>query len=225
MIGDRAIRSFVRREGRITPAQRSALDTYSSRYGIELSDQPLDPVGLFGRHAPLHLEIGCGTGETLLDLAGLHPENDYLGVEVYRSGIGRLLIGVHQRRLHNVRIIDKDIVPILAQSIPDHMLDAVYIFFPDPWPKKRHHKRRLIQPAFVKTLQHKLRRHGRVFIATDWEDYARHIVQTFGSHGGFLNLAGSRRYAPRPRWRPVTRYERRAMRLGHTIREFVYGLG
>lgn len=206
----------------MTTAQRKALDTLARHYVIPLGGRPLDLNEIYRRHAPRCLEIGCGTGEALLALARRHPENDYLGVEVYRPGIGRLLRAVHAQGLTNVRVLCEDAILILENHLPDRSLDAVYIFFPDPWPKQRHTKRRLIQSGFIDLIQHKIDKHGRLFIATDWEDYAQHIVDAMGSHGGFLNLAGDAVFAPRPKWRPVTRYERRAIRLGHRVRDFAY---
>jgi tRNA (guanine-N7-)-methyltransferase len=221
----RSVRSFIRREGRITPAQRQALATFSADYCIEADDAPLDLDAVFGRHAPRHLEIGCGNGETLMSLAAQHPENDYLGIEVYRPGLGSLLQGLARERLENVWIITNDAVVTIECLIDDEALDLIYIFFPDPWPKKRHHKRRLIQPEFASLLRKRLKPHGRLFIATDWEDYAQHILMTM-DEAGLVNLASSQnRFAPRPSWRPVSRYEKRSRTLGNRVRELVYAKG
>ncbi len=218
----RHIRSFVRRDGRITPAQKNALQTLSARYCIEPGSELLDLDQLFGRHAPRHLEIGCGVGETILELARRHPENDYLGMEVYRSGIGNLLALLEKDGITNVRMLCEDAVQLLSHNIAPQSLDAVYIYFPDPWPKKRHHKRRLIQPGFIDLLHARLTTAGRLFIGTDWEDYADHIRALMLDQPGFINLAGRDCYAPRPDWRPLTRYERRALRLQHVIRDFAF---
>lgn len=218
----RPIRSFVRREGRMTAAQRSALEHEWAAYGLSAARGPIDLDTAFGRTAPRVLEIGCGDGTALLDMARLHPENDYLGIEVYRPGLGGLLRRLAAEALGNVRLIAEDVVDVLRDGIPDHSLDVICIFFPDPWPKKRHHKRRLIQPAFRDLLHAKLKRHGRLFIATDWADYAEHILDVMEGEPGFVNLAGPGVSAPRPRWRPLTKYERRARRMGHVIREFAY---
>lgn len=217
----RAIRSFVRREGRITRAQRRALESLAAGHCICAQDSLLDLQSQFGRYAECHLEIGCGAGDALIALARQHPEHDYLGSEVYRPGVGSLLRRLASEGLSNVRILCTDVVVALEHQLPARSLDAVYLFFPDPWPKKRHHKRRLIQPGFAELLHARLKTHGRVFIATDWDDYAHHILQVMESHG-FTNLAGPGHFAPRPRWRPTTRYEHRAFRLGHEVRDFVF---
>ena len=208
----------------MTSAQRLALENLWDVYGVERTNHALNLDALFGRYAPRTMEIGCGAGEVLLAMAKRYPENDYLGVDVYRAGIGRVLRQLQAQALTNVRLIYDDVVTVLRHQIGDWALDSVYILFPDPWPKKRHHKRRLIQPDFVELLQKKLKSHGRLFIATDWEDYAEHIREVVDRHPGFVTLAGNGGYAPRPRWRPVSRYERRAMDLGHRIQEFAYAL-
>jgi tRNA (guanine-N7-)-methyltransferase len=218
----RAVRSFVRREGRITPGQRRAIEQLAEIYCVDGQETPLNLSGLFGRQAPYHLEIGCGAGETILALARQHPENNYLGIEVFRPGIGRLLHRAAADGLTNIRIIQDDAVATLETQIPDASLEGIYIFFPDPWPKKRHHKRRLVQKDFALLLKRKLLPHGRIFIATDWADYADQIVEVMEAQAGFTNLAGPGNAAPRPRWRPTTRYERRALGLGHTVRDFVF---
>ncbi|MGH8658101.1 MAG: tRNA (guanosine(46)-N7)-methyltransferase TrmB [Gammaproteobacteria bacterium] len=179
---------------------------------------------VFKRSAPRILEIGCGTGETLVFLAGDHPENDYIGVEVYRPALGRLLQAIHNRSLRNVRLFADDVVRVLSHRISERTLEAIYLFFPDPWPKRKHHKRRLLQPRFVEMLQNALSEHGRLFIATDWDDYAVHIQKVMAQENGLSNLAGDAVHAPRPRWRPLTRYESRARKLGYKIREFVYAV-
>lgn len=220
----RAVRSFVRREGRLTEGQRRAIEAWAPTYCIADEPTVLDLDVLFGRSAERHLEIGCGSGEALLELAARYPENDYLGIEVYRPGLGRLLRGLAERRLGNVRLLCGDAVQIIGQRIDALTLSAVYIFFPDPWPKKRHHKRRLIQPDLAALLHDRLLPHGRVFIATDWEDYALHILKVMEVDDGFVNLAGPGAFAPRPRWRVPTRYERRALAHGHRIRDMVFAL-
>jgi tRNA (guanine-N7-)-methyltransferase len=219
-----AIPSYVRREARITAAQQRALVTLTSRYVVPAGENPLELEALFQRSAPRLLEIGCGTGETLVALAKSHPENDYLGVEVYRPALGRLLQAIHHRSLTNVRLVAQDAVQVLSHRIPEGALDAIYVFFPDPWPKRKHHKRRLIRPATVEMLCKVLSTHGRLFIATDWDDYAAHIQRVMAQETGLSNLAGEALYAPRPRWRPVTRYESRARKWGHAVRELVYAL-
>jgi len=218
----RPVRSFVRREGRITEAQRRAFETLSSCYQVPGGEGVLDLAALFEREAERYLEIGCGAGETLVALAARHPENDYLGVEVYRPGLGRLLRDIAAAALVNVRVFVDDAAEVLAERVPDQALSGAYLFFPDPWPKSRHHKRRLIQPPFATLLREKLRPHGRVFVATDWEDYALHILSVMSGEAGFVNLAGTAAFAPRPCWRPLTRYEQRARRRGHLVRDMVF---
>ncbi len=216
----RPIRSFVRREGRITPAQQRALVELWPQFGLDFTAQGLDPASIFGRHAPCHLEIGCGRGDTLVALASQHPENDYLGIEVHRPGIGHLLNQLQACKLHNVRILCADAVTVLAH-LPAASLDGIHVYFPDPWPKKRHHKRRLLQAGFLQTLASRLAGQGRLFLATDWQDYADNILECLQGQRDLVNLAGAGRFAPRPRWRPLSRYEQRALRLGHEIRNFI----
>ncbi len=218
----RPVRSFVRREGRITEAQCRAIESLSPHYVVPSGVEVLDLPALFGRAAERYLEIGCGAGETLLSLAARHRENDYLGVEVYRPGLGRLLRGVALAGLANIRVLVEDAAEVLCGRIPERSLSGVYIFFPDPWPKARHRKRRLIQPEFAGRLHRTLLPHARVFIATDCEDYAEHILSVMS--GDFVNLAGPAGFAPRPTWRPMTRYEERACRCGHTVRDMVFAL-
>lgn len=218
----RSIRSYVRREGRLTGAQREALAAWSDHYCLDAGTGILDLNAVYGRDAERYLEVGCGAGEVLISLAEQHPENDYLGIEVYRPGLGRLLRGLAERKLENARLLCGDAASLIEYQISDQSLAGVYIFFPDPWPKKRHHKRRLIDPDFVAILHRKLCSHGRVFLATDWEDYAQQIVRVMEGDGGFVNLCGPGIYAPRPRWRTLTRYEARAQARGHCIRELLY---
>jgi tRNA (guanine-N7-)-methyltransferase len=217
------LRSFVRREGRMTVAQERALTDLWERYGVAGCDGVLDFTLLFGRQAPCHLEIGCGNGECLLTLAAAHPENNFLGVEVHRPGIGSLLLRAAQQGLTNLRILNGDAAEVVRWRLPAASLECIYIFFPDPWPKKRHHKRRLLQPEFLAVLGDRLQAPGRLFIATDWRDYAEHIAAALAQVPGLTDLAAPAPYAPRPAWRPLTRYERRALDLGHTVRDFLCG--
>lgn len=211
------------REGRLTPAQARALEELSPQYGAPTGEQLLDFDVLFGRHAPVHLEIGCGNGECILALARANPDNDYLGIEVHRPGVGSLMLQAAELKLTNLRILHRDAVEAIAMQIPPQSLDRIYVFFADPWPKKRHHKRRLLQPEMLAELRDRLCRHGRLFIATDWQDYADHIDAALAEVAGLRNLASPGSYAPRPAWRPLTRYERRGERFGHTVRDFMLG--
>ena len=207
----------MRREGRYTDAQRRAVETLLPRYGVPAGEDTIDFVALFGRAAPVHLEIGFGNGEALAAMAAAHPENNYLGIEVHRPGVGALLQRIDSAGLTNVRVITADAVEVLTRRIPDQSLAAVYLFFPDPWPKTRHHKRRLVQPAFAAVVQRRLRPGGCWHLATDWEDYARHMLAVLSADPGFANAAGAGQFAARPPERPLTRFERRGHRLGHGV--------
>jgi len=220
----RKIRSFVRREGRLTAGQARALQDFWPDYGIDYFASPLDLDACFGRRAPRVLDIGCGMGETTLALAARHPENDYLGVEVHRPGVGRLLRGARERDLRNLRVICHDAVEVIRHQLPDNSLDEVFILFPDPWPKKKHHKRRLVSAAFLASLLPKMKDHARLYLATDWEDLAGHLLETCDACPGLMNLAGRGRFAPRPRWRPLTKFEERGRQLGHVVYDLIYCL-
>lgn len=217
----RPIRSFVRREGRITDAQQRALAELLPRYGVPESDSLLDLQALFGRRAPLHVEIGFGNGEALATMAGAHPENDYIGIEVHRPGVGALLQRLETDGISNVRVICADALQVLEHRIPDETLNAVCIFFPDPWPKKRHHKRRLIQPQFVALLRRKLKIGATLHLATDWEHYAQHMLHVLSQAEGFENCVRVGGYAL-PGERPRTKFERRGQRLGHGVWDLVF---
>ncbi len=218
----RVIRSFVRREGRLTPGQQRALERLWPRYGVEAEGEVLDLDALFGRSAPKVLEIGFGMGDALAAMALAQPECDFIGIEVHRPGVGRLLARLEEQGSENVRLFCHDAVEVLERRIPDAGLDRVLIFFPDPWHKKRHHKRRLVQPPFVALLRRKLRPGGVLHLATDWEDYAEQMMAVVSADGGFRNQAGEGNYAPRPDYRPVTKFERRGQRLGHGIWDLLF---
>ncbi len=218
----RPIRSFVRRTGRITPAQVRALAELLPRFSIAPGDTPIDLDTAFGRRAPVTIEIGFGNGEALLALAQAQPERNFLGVEVHRPGIGALLLQLAAHDIRNVRVVEGDATLILAHRIADNALDAVHIFFPDPWPKKRHHKRRLIQPAFIALLRAKLKPGAYLHLATDWQDYAEHVLAAFTEAEGFDNTAGRGHFAARPDYRPLTKFERRGQRLGHAVWDLVF---
>jgi len=216
----RPIRSFVKREGRMTRAQSQALEKLLPVYGVP-DKTPVDFDRLFGRTAPRYLEIGFGMGTSLLVMAENHPENDYLGIEVHRPGVGKTLIELHQKALGNLKIINHDAIEILNGSIPEESLDGVYVFFPDPWQKKKHHKRRMVQDNFIHQI-HRILKPGGVFhLVTDWEDYAHHIMDVMTRSDGFTNTTGKRKYASRGD-RPETKYERRGRRLGHVVRDLVF---
>lgn len=218
----RTIRSFVIRGGRATAAQQRALDELWPRYGVEFSAQPLDLDQLFGRPAPRMLEIGFGAGEALLEFARQHPELDCIGVEVHKPGVGHLLLGADSAALKNLRVICHDAVEVLQQQLAPGSLHLIHIFFPDPWHKKRHHKRRLIQPEFVELLAQALAVGGTLRLATDWEHYALHMREIIDASPSFANEAPDTGFVARNEERPVTRFERRGHRLGHGVWDLSY---
>ena len=213
----RAIRSFVIRAGRMTEAQRRALAQYGGRYLLDFAGEPLDLDRLFGRRAPRTVEIGFGTGDALAGLAIDEPERDFLGIEVYPPGVGRFLACCHEAGLDNVRVAMADAVDVLERWIAPASVEEVLVWFPDPWPKKRHHKRRLVQPEFATLVHRALRPGGRLHLATDWEPYAEHMLEVLGAHPGFSNCAAPERFMPRPARRRETRFEGRGRRRGHRV--------
>jgi len=217
----RKIRSFVRREGRLTRGQQHALQTLWPRYGLDTT-APLDLDRVFGRSAPRTLEIGFGNGDTLLTLATDQPETDFIGIEVHRPGVGRLLHELESRALTNVRVIREDAVPVLSDCLPDNSLDRLLLFFPDPWHKKRHHKRRIVQPEFIELLAKKIKPGGILHMATDWENYAEHMLAVPGKSASFRNCAGPGNFSPRPEYRPTTKFELRGQRLGHGVWDMLF---
>ncbi len=218
----RTIRSFIRRQGRLTGAQQRALEVLFPQFGIAVGDTLIDFDTLFGRAAPRILEIGFGNGDSLAAIAHAHPENDYLGIEVHTPGVGHLLLKIEELGLTNLRVICDDAVEVLRQRIPAASLDALYLFFADPWPKKRHHKRRIVQPEFVQLLRSRLKPGGRFHMATDWENYAEHMLAVMGAAEGFRNTSPSGDYVPRPDYRPLTKFEQRGQRLGHGVWDLIF---
>ena len=216
----RPIRSFVKREGKLTKGQKNALEKAWPSLGVDLDDEQLDLASLFGREAPVVLEIGFGNGASLAEMAAASPETNFFGIEVHRPGVGSLLVHVLHQGLENVRVSADDAVQVLNQQIPDQSLDRVQIFFPDPWHKKRHHKRRLIQPEFVNMLCDKLKKGGVIHAATDWENYAEHILEVLEGCSMIENTVDG--YAPKPDYRPGTKYEARGKRLGHGVWDLVF---
>lgn len=218
----RAIRSFVTRAGRITEAQERALGELWPKYGVEFAPQPLGAQALFGREAPRTLEIGFGNGEHLLALAAAHPERDFIGVEVHRPGVGRVLLGLDKAALGNVRLVCHDAVEVLEQQIPRAFLDELLILFPDPWPKKRHHKRRLIQGPFTALAAARLAPGGVLRLATDWEPYALEMLEVLRHTADLENLSEYGGFMARPSERAPTRFERRGERLGHAVWDLAF---
>lgn len=217
----RRIRSFVRREGRLTRAQQQALEQLWPKYGLSIAD--LSPfTSWFHNQQPITLEIGFGNGDSLAQMAEAHPERNYIGIEVHRPGVGHLLQLIEDKRLTNLRLFNHDAVEVIQHAIPDGALDGVQLFFPDPWHKKRHHKRRLIQPKFVVQACRKLLPGGVFHAATDWENYAEHMLDVFEACPMLENMAGAGRYSERPESRPLTKFEQRGMRLGHGVWDLLF---
>jgi len=214
------VRSFARRGGRLTPAQRRSLETLWPVYGID-DWAALDFDKAFGRDAPKVLEVGFGMGDALVAMAVQHPQRDYLGIDVYPPGIGSALRKIADGGANNVRLIRADAAEVLA-TLADQSLDALLIFFPDPWPKKRHQKRRLIQVDFVSLAFSKLKPGARLELATDWQPYAEQMLSVIEAHGGFHNTAGAGQFAQRPKERPATKFERRGAKLGHLVSDLVF---
>lgn len=214
------IRSFVLRQGRISTAQHRACERLKPKYGIPFSKAWIDLESVFNRKAPKILEIGSGMGETTATIAQAHPEFDYLAIEVHTPGIGSLLNQIELRELVNLRIIQHDAVEIIHHMLPLESLDGVHIFFPDPWPKARHHKRRLIQPPFIAQLCQRLKPGAYIHVATDWEEYAQQILAVLFAESLLSNTAEN--YAERPDYRPLTKFEQRGIKLGHTVRDLIF---
>jgi tRNA (guanine-N7-)-methyltransferase len=224
----RAVRSYVKRGGRIGPGQRRALDTWGPQYLFEgpivPAMAPLDFERLFGRQSPVLLEIGFGMGEATAALAAQRPDWNLLAVEVHEPGIGSLLKQLGQAGLDNVRIVAHDAVELLRCGIAPDSLDAVHIYFPDPWPKKRHHKRRLVQPAFIADLCIRMKPGAYLHLATDWQHYAQHMLAVLQAEPRLRNLHPERAdgYAPKPSWRPPSKFEQRGLRLGHGVWDLLF---
>jgi tRNA (guanine-N7-)-methyltransferase len=214
------IRSYVLRQGRFSPAQQRAYAELLPRFGVTYRPAPLDWPGLFGRDAPVVVEVGFGMGETTTRIAAENPGIDYLGIEVHAPGVGSLLRQLEEHALENVRVISHDAVEVMRDMVAPASLAGVHIFFPDPWPKKRHHKRRLLQPEFAALLASRLVPGGYVHVATDWEDYALQVLEVLGHTEGLRNTAEG--FAPRPATRPETKFERRGLKLGHGVWDVVF---
>jgi len=210
----------VLRQGRVSNAQQRAHETLLPKYGIPYAPGLIDLDHVFGRRAPKILEIGFGMGETTAAIAALHPENDYLGIEVHTPGVGSLLKTIEEEGLTNVRIVQHDAVEVLCHMIGHGTFDGVHVFFPDPWPKKRHHKRRLLQPAFVALLVERMKRGAYLHVATDWQEYAEYVLAVLKNNPLLENTAMD--YAPRPAYRPQTKFETRGLKLGHGVWDVIF---
>ncbi|MFM9980125.1 MAG: tRNA (guanosine(46)-N7)-methyltransferase TrmB [Burkholderiales bacterium] len=216
----RSVRSFVLRQGRVSNAQQRAWDTLYPRFGIPYAEAPLEPIALFGRKAPLILEIGSGMGETSVAIAKAQPGNDYIAIEVHLPGVGSLLKSIDEEGLTNLRVIRHDAVDVLEKMVPDGLLAGLHVFFPDPWPKKRHNKRRIIQPPLAALAAKRLAPGGYIHLATDIEAYAEHMLEVLSAEPMLKNTAAG--YAPRPAYRPETKFESRGLRLGHGVWDLVF---
>lgn len=221
-VAPRTVRSYVLREGRITPAQRRAFATYWERFGLDFVGRPRDLDKVFGRSAPHVMEIGFGNGDALAWASAHDPDRDYLGVEVHRPGVGRLMNTLAAAGTSNVRIYCHDAVEVLREEIMPESLHEVRIWFPDPWPKKRHHKRRLVQLPFVELLASRMVPGGVVHLATDWMEYAEHMHLVMAQCQRWRNCSATGDFVPRPPWRIQTRFEKRGRTLGHGVRDMLY---
>lgn len=218
----RRIRSFVRRQGRLTKGQQQALDQHWPVIGVEYQAEPVDLAALFGREAPTVLEIGFGMGASLVTMASNNPQQNFLGIEVHSPGVGACLADAHEATLTNLRVMCHDAVEVLQKMIPDASLEMVQLFFPDPWHKARHNKRRIVQPAFVELVLDKLNLGGVFHMATDWQPYAEHMLEVMNNCAGYQNLSENHSYVPRPDSRPLTKFELRGQRLGHGVWDLMF---
>ena len=218
----RKIQSFVRRSGRISKAQSIGLNELWHDYGVNLNEKKLDFNKLFLSKNNVTLEVGFGNGDSLLEMAIDQPNQNFLGVEVYEAGVGRLINEANKNKLSNLKVIKDDAVEVLTNNILDNSISHFQLFFPDPWHKKKHHKRRIVQISFLDLLSNKLKKDGIVHIATDWENYAEHIMELLESHSHFKNCAGDHMYSLRPKNRPLTKFENRGQKLGHGVWDIIF---
>lgn len=218
----RTIRSFVKREGRLTQGQQQALETQWPKYGVDYSAQLLDFSVLFNRNAETVLEIGFGNGDSLYEMAIASPEKNFLGIEVHRPGVGRLLSAIETSSCENLRVSNQDAIDVLDHQIPDESLERVQLFFPDPWHKKKHNKRRIVQDEFIQQLAKKLKPGGVFHLATDWQDYAKHMLSVLNNSELFENLSEDNTFVPKPAERPTTKFEKRGQRLGHGVWDLLF---
>ncbi|PPC74455.1 tRNA (guanosine(46)-N7)-methyltransferase TrmB [Pokkaliibacter plantistimulans] len=218
----REVRSFVKRVGRRTPSQERALEQHFAVYGLRLDNGLINPADIYGREAPLVVEIGFGMGDSMVAMAAAMPDKNFLGIEVHEPGVGRLLNNVSLQGLSNVRVYCDDAVKVLADCLADASIDTLQLFFPDPWPKKKHHKRRIVQPDFVEKLRSKLKLGGVFHMATDWQPYAEHMMEVMTMAPGYSNVQGVGEYSPQPEWRPVTKFQRRGENLGHGVWDLMF---
>jgi tRNA (guanine-N7-)-methyltransferase len=219
----RPIRSYVLREGRLTPGQQRAFDSNWPRFGIDYSGTPLDLPAIFSNDRPVFVEIGFGNGESLARMAQSHPENNYLGIEVHRPGVGHILLKTEELGLQNLRVMRHDAIEVLDHCLREQSIDGLFLFFPDPWHKKRHQKRRILKQSFVEKIARVIKHGGFFHAATDWEHYAEQMMSVMSNASDlFENSAGAGQFTPRPEYRPLTKFEQRGHRLGHGVWDLVF---
>ena len=218
----RRIKSYVLRTGRMTESQQTAYDKHWSNHGLQVENGLLDYQQVFGNNHPIVFEIGFGMGGSLVDMAAAAPHQNYIGVEVHTPGVGRLLHLMEEQSVSNIRVYRHDAVEVLEQCIPDASLDRIQIYFPDPWHKKKHNKRRLIKPEFIQALRKKLKLGGVIHLATDWEHYADQMIEVMSAAEGFNNQADEYCFSERPDYRPLTKFEKRGQRLGHGVWDMLF---
>lgn len=217
----RRIKSYVKREGRMTKGQARAMEEYWPTMGLTHEQGMIDMAEVFGRSAPVVLEIGFGMGKSLVEMAAAEQDKNFIGVEVHGPGVGACLLSAEEQSVKNLRVYEHDAVEVLADCIPDESLDRVQLYFPDPWHKKRHHKRRIVQPEFIEAIRKKLKPGGLFHMATDWEHYAEHMLVEMNEAPGFTNTA-EQDFVPRPDFRPLTKFEARGQRLGHGVWDLIF---
>lgn len=218
----RRIKSFVLRQGRLSQAQQAAIDRQWPLYGLEMEDDLLDLTALFGRKAPTVVEIGFGMGASLAAMAEDNSDKNYIGIEVHRPGVGALLKLIEEKNLTNIRVFNEDAIEVLQRRIPNESLSEVYLFFPDPWHKTKHKKRRILQAEFAQNIAQHLKLGGHFHMATDWEDYAQHMMRVMSEQTNYENSSGAGQFTPRPDYRPLTKFEKRGHRLGHGVWDLIF---
>jgi tRNA (guanine-N7-)-methyltransferase len=216
------VKSYVKREGRLTKGQEKALEEHWPSMGIDYCDSPISLSELFGREAPVVIEIGFGMGKSLVEMAAAAPDKDFIGIEVHRPGVGACLGDAGELGLTNLRVMEHDAVEVLKNMLPEASVSRLQLFFPDPWHKKRHNKRRIVQAEFVELIRTKLAVGGHLHMATDWEPYAQHMAKVANSNDGYVNTAPEGDYVPRPEYRPITKFETRGQKLGHGVWDLIY---
>ncbi len=218
----RKVRSFVLREGRMTKGQQRAMDELFPKWGVKFEQQLIDMIALFGNDHPVVLEIGFGMGRSLAEQAQNNPQLNYLGIEVHKPGVGACLLLAEEYGLENLRVLNHDAVEVIEHMLGDDALYGLQVYFPDPWHKKKHHKRRIISPQFIERVTPKIQTQGFIHLATDWENYAEHMLQVMNDQRGWNSQSDDKTYVPRPDSRPLTKFEQRGHRLGHGVWDLYY---